>query len=141
MQSEVSPLTNKTTARFASRWGFILSAAGSAVGMANVWGFPAKLGQNGGGAFLIAYLVFIVLFSLVGLSFPTANITPSRFHTSQRPPVLVTGSRFVILFQSGVKGVGGVSQSPLLQQIWQAKRVVTRQRKSGNEDRIFITVS
>ena len=72
--------------------------------MANVWGFPAKLGQNGGGAFLIAYLVFIVLFSLVGLSFPTANITPSRFHTSQRPPVLVTGSRFVILFQSGVKG-------------------------------------
>ena len=55
------------TAHF-SRWGFILSAVGSAVGMANVWGFPAKMGQNGGGAFLVAYLFFIALFSVVGLS-------------------------------------------------------------------------
>ena len=54
--------------QFGSRWGFILSAVGSAVGMANVWGFPAKLGANGGGAFLVAYLLFIVLFSIVGLS-------------------------------------------------------------------------
>jgi len=51
-----------------SRWGFILSAVGSAVGMANVWGFPAKMGANGGGAFLVAYLIFVVLFSAVGLS-------------------------------------------------------------------------
>jgi len=61
-------LENKKHAKFASRWGFILSAVGSAVGMANVWGFPAKLGQNGGGAFLVAYLIFVALFSLVGLS-------------------------------------------------------------------------
>ena len=54
--------------KFSSRWGFILSAVGSAVGMANVWGFPAKMGANGGGAFLVAYLIFIVLFSFVGLS-------------------------------------------------------------------------
>ena len=53
---------------FSSRWGFILSAVGSAVGMANVWGFPAKMGANGGGAFLVAYLFFIALFSAVGLS-------------------------------------------------------------------------
>ncbi|MBQ7785207.1 MAG: sodium-dependent transporter [Clostridia bacterium] len=53
---------------FSSRWGFILSAVGSAVGMANVWGFPAKMGANGGGAFLVAYLLFIVLFSVAGLS-------------------------------------------------------------------------
>ncbi len=51
-----------------SRWGFILSAVGSAVGMANVWGFPAKMGANGGGAFLVAYLFFVALFSVVGLS-------------------------------------------------------------------------
>lgn len=56
------------TAKFSSRWGFILSAVGSAVGMANVWGFPAKMGANGGGAFLVAYLIFIALFSIVGLS-------------------------------------------------------------------------
>ena len=56
------------TAIFSSRWGFILSAVGSAVGMANVWGFPAKMGTNGGGAFLVGYLIFIALFSIVGLS-------------------------------------------------------------------------
>jgi NSS family neurotransmitter:Na+ symporter len=56
------------TSKFSSKWGFILSAIGSAVGMANVWGFPYRLGQNGGGTFLIIYLLFIVLFSYVGLS-------------------------------------------------------------------------
>ena len=54
--------------QFSNRWGFVLSAVGSAVGMANVWGFPAKMGSNGGGAFLIAYLVFIILFGTVGLT-------------------------------------------------------------------------
>ena len=47
---------------FTSRWGFILSAVGSAVGMANVWGFPAKMGAYGGSAFLVAYLFFVALF-------------------------------------------------------------------------------
>lgn len=54
--------------KFSSRWGFVMSAVGSAVGMANVWGFPAKMGANGGGAFLVVYLFFIALFSTVGLS-------------------------------------------------------------------------
>ena len=58
----------KKTMKFGSRWGFILAAVGSAVGMANVWGFPAKMGANGGGAFLLAYLIFVALFSVVGLS-------------------------------------------------------------------------
>lgn len=55
------------TKSFASRWGFILASVGSAVGMANVWGFPNKLGSNGGGAFLLIYLLFIFIFSYVGL--------------------------------------------------------------------------
>ena len=59
---------DKKNAIFSSRWGFVLAAVGSAVGMANVWGFPAKMGSNGGGAFLVAYLFFIALFSVVGLS-------------------------------------------------------------------------
>ena len=61
-------MEQKKHSLFSSRWGFILSAVGSAVGMANVWGFPAKMGANGGGAFLVAYLFFVVLFSIVGLS-------------------------------------------------------------------------
>lgn len=53
---------------FSSRWAFILASVGSAVGMANVWGFPYKLGTNGGGAFLLIYIFFVALFSYVGLS-------------------------------------------------------------------------
>lgn len=56
----------KNTKNFASRWGFILASVGSAVGMANVWGFPNKLGSNGGGAFLLIYLLFVFIFSYVG---------------------------------------------------------------------------
>lgn len=57
----------QTRTSFKSRWGFILASVGSAVGMANVWGFPNKMGSNGGGAFLIIYLLFVFLFSYVGL--------------------------------------------------------------------------
>lgn len=53
---------------FSSGWAFIIASVGSAVGMANVWGFPYKLGTNGGGAFLIIYVFFIALFAYVGLS-------------------------------------------------------------------------
>ena len=67
IRKEITMKDNKNSV-FSSRWGFILSAVGSAVGMANVWGFPAKMGTNGGGAFLVAYLFFIALFSAVGLS-------------------------------------------------------------------------
>ena len=58
----------KKNTKFASRWGFILAAVGSAVGMANVWGFPAKMAAGGGFAFLIPYFIFIALFSTVALS-------------------------------------------------------------------------
>ena len=61
-------MSQKPNSRFSSKWGFILSAVGSAVGMANVWGFPAKMGANGGFAFLVDYLIFVALFSVVGLA-------------------------------------------------------------------------
>ena len=54
--------------KFTSTWGFILTTVGSAVGMANVWGFPYKLAANGGGAFLVVYLFFIAIFAYFGLS-------------------------------------------------------------------------
>lgn len=46
---------------FSSRVGFILAAAGSAVGLGNIWRFPYLAGQNGGAAFLLIYLLFIFL--------------------------------------------------------------------------------
>lgn len=54
--------------KFGSKLGFILSCVGSAVGMANIWAFPYRLGKYGGAAFLLVYLFFIALFSYVGLS-------------------------------------------------------------------------
>ncbi|WP_440053166.1 sodium-dependent transporter [Pseudoalteromonas sp. T1lg65] len=42
---------------FSSRFGFIMAAAGSAVGLGNIWGFPTQTASNGGAAFVLAYLV------------------------------------------------------------------------------------
>lgn len=49
---------------FSSRMGFILAAAGSAVGIGNLVGFPVNAAKNGGGAFLIMYAVFVFLVCL-----------------------------------------------------------------------------
>ncbi|MBP3479431.1 MAG: sodium-dependent transporter, partial [Oscillospiraceae bacterium] len=46
---------------WASNLGFLLAAVGSAVGLGNIWGFPNKMGNNGGFAFLLVYLVLAVL--------------------------------------------------------------------------------
>lgn len=65
-----------------SRIGFILAAAGSAVGLGNVWRFPYVAGENGGGAFLIVYLA--IVFTL-GISIMTAELVIGR--AAQRNPV------------------------------------------------------
>ena len=47
-----------TRGGFSSRLGFIMAAAGSAVGLGNIWGFPYEVGQGGGAAFVVMYLIF-----------------------------------------------------------------------------------
>ncbi len=47
--------------QFGSRIGFILAAAGSAVGLGNIWGFPTQAASNGGAAFVLVYLVLAFL--------------------------------------------------------------------------------
>ncbi len=49
---------------FASNFGFIMAAAGSAVGLGNIWRFPYLVGENGGGAFVFIYLACVVLVGL-----------------------------------------------------------------------------
>ncbi|MCK4631180.1 MAG: sodium-dependent transporter, partial [Bacteroidales bacterium] len=45
---------------FTSKFGVIAAAAGSAIGLGNIWRFPYVVGENGGGAFLVVYLLFII---------------------------------------------------------------------------------
>lgn len=50
--------------RFGSRLGFILVSAGCAIGLRNVWRFPYITGEYGGAAFVVLYLIFLVIFAL-----------------------------------------------------------------------------
>ena len=50
-----------------SKWGFILACIGSAVGMGNIWLFPARVSKYGGATFLIPYLIFVALIGSTGL--------------------------------------------------------------------------
>ena len=52
---------------FSGKWGFRLACIGSAVGMGNIWMFPYRLGQLGGAAFLIPYLLWVILLGHTGL--------------------------------------------------------------------------
>lgn len=57
-------LNNSIHGEWSSRLAFILAASGSAVGLGNIWKFPYMAGENGGGAFVLIYLVCIALFGL-----------------------------------------------------------------------------
>ena len=52
---------------FKSKWGFILACIGSAVGMANIWRFPAMVSKYGGMTFLLPYFLFVVLIGMSGV--------------------------------------------------------------------------
>jgi NSS family neurotransmitter:Na+ symporter len=57
------------------RWTFILAATGSAVGLGNIWKFPYITGQNGGGAFVLVYLICI---ALIGIPIMIAEVLLGR---------------------------------------------------------------
>ena len=58
-----------------SRWTFILAATGSAVGLGNIWKFPYITGENGGGAFVLVYLLCI---AMVGIPIMMAEVLLGR---------------------------------------------------------------
>ncbi len=53
-----------TTERFTSRWGVLLATIGMAVGTGNIWRFPRIAAQNGGGEFLIPWVIFLFLWAI-----------------------------------------------------------------------------
>ena len=54
-------MENKNRENFKSRIGFIMTSAGCAIGLGNVWRFPYITGQYGGAAFVLFYLLFLVI--------------------------------------------------------------------------------
>ena len=68
-------LSESAHGMWSSRLMFILAAAGSAVGLGNIWRFPYVVGDNGGGAFVIVYLLCIFL---VGIPIMSSEILLGR---------------------------------------------------------------
>ncbi len=60
---------------WANRWVFILAATGSAIGLGNIWKFPYITGENGGGAFVLVYLVCI---AIIGIPIMMAEVLIGR---------------------------------------------------------------
>ena len=72
----------KQRERLGSRLGFILLSAGCAIGIGNVWKFPYVTGANGGGAFVLIYLVFLAIMGI-----PVMSMEFAMGRAAQRSPV------------------------------------------------------
>jgi NSS family neurotransmitter:Na+ symporter len=87
---------------FGSKFGVIAAAAGSAIGLGNIWRFPYVVGQNGGGAFLLIYLVFV---ASIGIPVMMSEFVIGRH--AQRNPVgafkkIAPGKRWYLIGLLGV---------------------------------------
>lgn len=67
--------TNTITSRWSSRLSFILASSAAAVGLGNIWKFPYVMGENGGGAFVLVYLLCI---AFIGLPIMMAEVVIGR---------------------------------------------------------------
>lgn len=94
--------SSESREHWGSKIGFILAAAGSAIGLGNIWKFPYLAGENGGGAFVLVYLVCIIV---LGLPIMIAEIVIGR-HTAKNPvgafKIIGNGSRWEFVGYLGV---------------------------------------
>ncbi len=99
-----TPVGGETVARdhWGSKLAFVLAAAGSAIGLGNIWGFPTVAGANGGAAFLVVYLLAVMF---IGAPVMLAELIIGR--RTQRNPVgafkaLAPDSAWVVVGGLGV---------------------------------------
>lgn len=104
--------------KFASRLGFILVSAGCAIGLGNVWKFPYMAGQYGGAAFILIYLLFLVILGLpiivcefsvgrasqksIATSYNVLEPEGSRWHFTRW--FAIAGNYLLVMFYSMVGG-------------------------------------
>lgn len=108
--------------KFSSRLGFILISAGCAIGLGNVWRFPYIVGQYGGAAFVLVYLLFLLILGLpimvmefavgrasqksVALSFDVLEPQGSKWHWFKWPAM--AGNYLLMMFYTTVAGWMGI---------------------------------
>lgn len=104
--------------RLGSRLGFLLLSAGCAIGLGNVWKFPYMVGQNGGGAFVLIYIFFLVVLGvpIMTMEFAigrAAQKSPVRFYQELEPKgskwhlhgyVALAGNYLLLMFYTSVSG-------------------------------------
>lgn len=104
--------------KFSSRLGFILISAGCAIGLGNVWRFPYIVGEYGGAAFVLVYLVFLLILGLpivimefavgrasrksAAVSFEVLEPKGSRWHLTKYPAM--AGNYILMMFYTTVGG-------------------------------------
>ena len=92
---------------FKSRLGFILVSAGCAIGIGNVWRFPYVTGQNGGGIFVLFYLIFLVCMGLPVLTMELAVGRASRKEGSKwhiHAWIAMLGCYMLMMYYTTVSG-------------------------------------
>ena len=82
MTDSKRPVARGHRAQWSSRLAFVLAAAGSAVGLGNIWKFPYITGENGGGAFVLVYLLCI---AVIGIPIMMAEVFVGR--SGRRNPI------------------------------------------------------
>ena len=106
--------------KLSSRLGFLMLAAGSAVGLGNVWRFPYVVGENGGAAFVLVYLLFLAVLGFpllavelgvgrgAGRSLAAAlgTLSPARYSVFWRRvgAVLASGCFILMIYYTDVSG-------------------------------------
>ena len=65
-------LMEKNHAKFSSQFGYIMVAAGAAIGLGNIWRFPYVAYKNGGAAFILVYILVVALIGKVGVEIETS---------------------------------------------------------------------
>ena len=93
---------NQKRDSFTSKFGVIAAAAGSAVGLGNIWKFPYEAGQNGGGAFLVLYFFFILT---IGLPIMISEFIIGRKSNSNAIRAFKSLSPSTPWYSTGVMGV------------------------------------
>ena len=88
--TQKKPREQKPRERLGSRLGFILLSAGCAIGIGNVWKFPYLAGQNGGGIFVLFYLVFLAIMGIPVMTMEfamgrAAQKSPARLYQELEP--------------------------------------------------------